>query len=243
MLSFFKKLLLYRKSLYFLLLGLSILPLFFQGAWFSTRQLIELCFYFVISTSLLPVLIWFVKKRPSIFKDAFGRLLLFRVLTDLCCVLAELVLHNSNPPFYFTLPINAILILTLFHKHLQTNFSTRFFQFSLVLIACAFFYQLRTIPMASSEPFMNLLTYPLIVLFGIGVIYQSKDSQFVQMIVFPLCAYYAPLFFYALFEAQVARSSELYNQLFFMVAPLALGLNLFFSRAVWLGEYAHKRYH
>jgi hypothetical protein len=161
---------------------------------------------------------------------------LFRVLTDLSCILTDFLLHNSNPTFFFSLPINGVLILMLFHKHLQTPFSKRFFRFSLLLISFTFIYQLFFGSMYAIDSTMNLLTYSLIVLSGMYVIYQSKNSRFLTSIVYPLCAYHAPLIFYSLFEIQIHSSKELYNQVYIYSSTLTLALNLFFCRTVWLGN-------
>lgn len=192
-------------------------------------------FFVVIASSTLPVITWLVKRRPFILNDLFGRLLVFRVLTDLSCVLTDFLLHNSNPTFFFSLPINGILILMLFHKHLQTPFSKRFFRISLLLIFCTFIYQLLFGSMYAIDSTMNLLTYSLIVLSGISVLYQSKNRRFLNSIVFPLCLYYAPLIFYSLFEVQIHSSKELFNHVYIYSASLTLALNLFFCRTVWLG--------
>lgn len=222
----------YTKPLYILVLFLSLLPLLLEGITFPKH----LYFYIVIASSSLPVIAWLVKRRPFILNDLFGRLLVFRILTDLSCVLTDFLLHNSNPTFFFSLPINGILILMLFHSHTQTPFSKRFFRLSLFLIACTFIYQLLFVSMFSNDPMMNLLTYSLTVFFGIYISYHSMDRRFLNAIVFPLCMYYAPLIFYSLFEIQIHSSAELFKHVFVWIGTLTLALNLFFFRAVWLGE-------
>ena len=220
------------KQVYMFVLLLSLLPFLLEGVSFPKH----LFFFIVIASSTLPVIVWFVKERPFILNDVFGMLLVFRVLTDLSCVLTEIFLNNSTPTFFFSLPINGILILLLFHKHLQTPFSKKFFRMSLLFISGLFLYQLMFVSMFSIDPMMNLLTYSLIVLSGISVIYQSKDRRFLNTIVFPLCAYYAPLIFYSLFEIQIHSSRELFDQVYVWSATLTLALNLFFCRTVWLKQ-------
>ena len=222
----------YTKPVYILVLFLSLLPLLLENVSFPKH----FYFFVVIASSALPVIAWFIKQRPFILNDLFGRLLVFRVLTDLSCVLTDFLLHNSNPTFFFSLPINGILILMLFHKHLQTPFSKRFFRMSLFLIAGTFIYQLLFVSMFSNDPMMNLLTYSLTVFFGIYISYHSIDRRFINVIVFPLCLYYAPLIFYSLFEIQIHNSAELFKHVFVLIGTLTLALNLFFLRAVWLGE-------
>lgn len=222
----------YTKPVYILVLFLSLLPLLLEGVSFPKH----FYFFVVIASSTLPVMTWLVKRRPFILNDLFGRLLVFRVLTDLCCVLTDFLLHNSNPTFFFSLPINGILILMLFHRHLQTPFSKRFFRMSLFLIAGTFIYQLLFVSMFSNDPMMNLLTYSLTVFFGIYISYHSIDRRFINVIVFPLCLYYAPLIFYSLFEIQIHNSAELFKHVFVLIGTLTLALNLFFLKAVWLGE-------
>lgn len=222
----------YTKPIYILVLFLSLLPLLLENVSFPKH----FYFFVVIASSALPVIAWFIKQRPFILNDLFGRLLVFRVLTDLSCVLTDLLLHNSNPTFFFSLPINGILILMLFHRHLQTPFSKRFFRMSLLLIAGTFIYQLLFVSMFSNDPMMNLLTYSLTVFFGIYISYHSIDRRFINVIVFPLCLYYAPLIFYSLFEIQIHNSAELFKHVFVLIGTLTLALNLFFLRAVWLGE-------
>lgn len=222
----------YTKPVYILVLFLSLLPLLLENVSFPKH----FYFFVVIASSALPVIAWFIKQRPFILNDLFGRLLVFRVLTDLSCVLTDFLLHNSNPTFFFSLPINGILILMLFHRHLQTPFSKRFFRMSLFLIAGTFIYQLLFVSMFSNDPMMNLLTYSLTVFFGIYISYHSIDRRFINVIVFPLCLYYAPLIFYSLFEIQIHNSAELFKHVFVLIGTLTLALNLFFLRAVWLGE-------
>ena len=222
----------YTKPVYIPVLFLSLLPLLLEGVSFPKH----FYFFVVIASSTLPVMTWLVKRRPFILNDLFGRLLVFRVLTDLCCVLTDFLLHNSNPTFFFSLPINGILILMLFHRHLQTPFSKRFFRMSLFLIAGTFIYQLLFVSMFSNDPMMNLLTYSLTVFFGIYISYHSIDRCFINVIVFPLCLYYAPLIFYSLFEIQIHNSAELFKHVFVLIGTLTLALNLFFLKAVWLGE-------
>lgn len=222
----------YTKPVYILVLFLSLLPLLLEGITFPKH----LYFYIVIASSSLPVIAWLVKRRPFILNDLFGRLLVFRVLTDLSCVLTDFLLHNSNPTFFFSLPINGILILMLFHRHLQTPFSKRFFRMSLFLIAGTFIYQLLFVSMFSNDPMMNLLTYSLTIFFGIYISYHSIDRRFINAIVFPLCLYYAPLIFYSLFEIQIHSSAELFKLVFFLIGTLTLALNFFFCRTVWKGE-------
>lgn len=232
MLNFYKKILPYSKSIYVLVLFLSLLPLLLEGVSFPKH----LYFFVVIASSSLPVIAWFVKRRPFILNDLFGRLLLFRVLTDVSCILTDFLLHNSNPTFFFSLPINGILILMLFHKHLQTPFSKRFFRSSILLIACTFSYQWLFVSMFSDDPMMNLLTYSLTVFFGIYLNYHSNEREFINAIVFPLCLYYTPLIFYSLFEIQIHSSSELFIRVFVWIGTLTLLLNLWFLRVVWLGQ-------
>lgn len=114
-------------------------------------------FFVVIASSTLPVITWLVKRRPFILNDLFGMLLVFRVLTDLSCILTDFLLHNSNPTFFFSLPINGILILMLFHKHLQTPFSNWFFRISLLMIFCTFIYQLLFGSMYAIDSTMNFI--------------------------------------------------------------------------------------
>lgn len=232
MTKLYRKILPFSKPLYILVLFSSLLPLLLEGVSFPKH----FYFFVVIASSTLPVMTWLVKRRPFILNDLFGRLLVFRVLTDLSCVLTDFLLHNSNPTFFFSLPINGILILMLFHKHLETPFSKRFFRISLFLIAGTFIYQLLFVSMHSNDPMMNLLTYSLIVFFGIYISYHSIDRRFINAIVFPLCLYYAPLIFYSLFEIQIHNSAALFKHVFFLIGTLTLALNLFFCRTVWLGQ-------
>lgn len=188
-------------------------------------------YYFVLFSSVIPVLVLIITKRMLYINDVYVQLICFRFLTDILCFCFEYYLHNSNPLFHFTLPINFYLIFKVFSREYRFQ-KIHMFLFTLILLV--FVIEIFPNSIFGTVSYLNLVTNFLISALGCFVIYKVELNRVLNHVVFPITIYYSILFFYSLFQAQIDHSTQLYSSLFIVLASSTLFLNLILSRGLWL---------
>ncbi|MBP5982266.1 MAG: hypothetical protein KA734_00980 [Fluviicola sp.] len=191
----------------------------------------EALYYFVLFSSIIPLIAIFKTKGVFALKSIIGLLIAFRFLTDFLCFYFETYLNNSNPLFHVTLPINFLLIFLVISQEISLKKIQKPI-FLIVLIASFFDFSINTIVGPTS--IINSVTYFLISSIGSYVIYHIEINTNIKYVIFPLTAYYSLLFFYSLFEEQICKSAELYDSFFIIVASATLLLNVTLTRGLWL---------
>jgi hypothetical protein len=187
-------------------------------------------FYFVLFTSIFPLLALWVKGHQSI-PLAVKLVLYFRFFTDVLCFVFTIYEGNSNPVFHFTLLINFYLIFNV----MRQSYSFQKWNIPILLLSFAIFiWEMGNNSLFDSIILLNTLTYLLIAILGCFVIYRIHLNPYVNYVIFPLTAYYACLVFYALFQQEIDHSVRIYDKLFYVFAALTFLLNFTFTRTIWL---------
>ena len=78
----------------------------------------EALYYFVLFSSIIPLIAIFKTMGVFALKSIFGLLIAFRFLTDFLCFYFETYLNNSNLLFHVTLPINFLLIFLVISQEI-----------------------------------------------------------------------------------------------------------------------------
>jgi hypothetical protein len=191
----------------------------------------EALYYFVLFSSIIPLIAIFKTKGVFALKSIIGLLIAFRFLTDFLCFYFETYINNSNPLFHATLPINFLLIFLVFSQEISLKKIQKPI-FLIVLIASFLDFSINTI--VGPISIINSVTYLLISSIGSYVIYHVEINTNIKYVIFPFTAYYSLLFFYSLFEVQISKSKELYVSFFIIVASATLLLNVTLTRGLWL---------
>lgn len=187
-------------------------------------------FYLVLFSSILPLMVLLIKGKNAV-PLATKQVLYFRFLTDVLCFFFTIYVKNSNPLFHFTLLINFFLI----YHVIRQSYSFQKWNVPILLLPILIFaWEILNNSIFDSIILLNTVTYLLISILGCYVMYRVRLNSYVSYVIFPLTAYYASLFFYALFQEQIDHSVNLYNKLFYVFAALTFLLNFTFTRTIWL---------
>jgi hypothetical protein len=187
----------------------------------------------VLCSSAIPFFTFFVIQRKKVKFDAFFFFILFRLITDISCLIMENRVGNSNPVFHFTIPINFLFIMYLFNKEIKLSNSI-----NVLFTIIAFFLFWLDLFITSSinevNQFSVLFSYTIIAVFGWIYLYKCQFKKASKNFLIPISIYYTTLIFHALFEIEIENSETIYDFVFLLFAGLTLFLNLSFTRAIWL---------
>jgi hypothetical protein len=188
---------------------------------------------FVLCSSVIPFITFFLIKRKKVKLDVFFFFILFRLITDISCLIMENFIGNSNPVFHFTIPINLLIIMFLFNQEikLSNNLSLLFMIIGIIVFFLDLFV---TSSIKEVNQFSVLYSYTIISIFGWIYLYKCQFTNVSKHFLVPISIYYTTLIFHALFEVEIVKSERIYDIIFLLFASLTLLLNLSFTRAIWL---------
>lgn len=187
----------------------------------------------VLCSSVLPLItFYFVPRKQRVF-DVFFYFILFRLLTDLSCLILEQTVKNGNPVFHFSIPINLIFILTLFQQEIKLN---KRLLLAIVFGGMLFFFLdlFVTDGIYKFNYFSVLYSYTIISVVGWYYLNKSEFQVASKHYLIPLSIYYTSLIFHALFGHEIEQSKTMYEVIFPFFASLTFLLNVSFVRAIWL---------
>ena len=187
----------------------------------------------VLCSSAIPFITFFVTKRKKVKLDIFFFFILFRLITDISCLIMENIVGNSNPVFHFTIPINLLLIMFLFNQDIKLS---KKLSLLLKLIGIILFSLDLFVTASINEVNQSsvLYSYTIISILGWVYLYKCQFKNESKHFLIPISIYYTTLIFHALFEIEIENSETIYEFVFLLFAGLTLLLNLSFTRAIWL---------